>query len=72
LYFASLREKIGKDSEELSGFDNLKALKKELKTKYGAFADNILTAVNLEIANDENIALNENDEIAFYPPVTGG
>jgi molybdopterin synthase sulfur carrier subunit len=35
------------------------------------FPDNILCADNQEIANDD-IVIDEADEVAFYPPVTGG
>jgi molybdopterin synthase sulfur carrier subunit len=48
-------------------------LRKKLVDKYGEchFPDNILCAVNQEIANDE-VVVSDSDEVAFYPPVTGG
>jgi sulfur-carrier protein len=36
-----------------------------------AFDGNILCAVNQEIAQD-NHPIQDNDEVAFFPPVTGG
>ncbi|MDR0483858.1 MAG: MoaD/ThiS family protein [Alphaproteobacteria bacterium] len=33
--------------------------------------ESILVSVNLEFANNETICKNE-DEVAFFPPVTGG
>jgi molybdopterin synthase sulfur carrier subunit len=72
LYFASLRENIGKESEELSGFDDIKALRNYLVKQYpGCFDESIITAVNMEVVHD-NVTLTDNDEVAFYPPVTGG
>ena len=49
------------------------ALRLLLIDKYGEqhFPNNILCAVNHEIANDST-QLSDNDEVAFYPPVTGG
>jgi molybdopterin synthase sulfur carrier subunit len=72
LYFASLREKIGKANEELQGFENVLSLKKHLITKYpNCFDESIITAVNMEVVTDD-LNILESDEIAFYPPVTGG
>jgi molybdopterin converting factor small subunit len=48
-------------------------LKQQLIEHYGVqhFPNNNLCAVNHEIANNLT-QLNNNDEVAFYPPVTGG
>ena len=47
--------------------------KKQLIEKYGAqyFPENIMCAVNHEMAN-ESTKVCESDEVAFFPPVTGG
>lgn len=75
LYFASLREALGINNEEIIVSEKMtvKSLRKLLINKYGdnQFPNNILCAVNHEIANDST-QLNDNDEVAFYPPVTGG
>lgn len=75
LYFASLREALGINSEEIIMPEKMtvNSLRKLLINKYGdnQFPNNILCAVNHEIANDAT-QLNNNDEVAFYPPVTGG
>lgn len=75
LYFASLRETLNASYEELSVTDNITVakLKTILIKKYGEklFPANILCAVNQEIASDNTI-VNNNNEVAFYPPVTGG
>ncbi len=77
-YFAWIRE-LTKNNEEyldLNEIQNLKELKKFLLTKYPDlqkhFDQEILRfAVNQEYVV-ENIDLNEDDEIAVFPPVSGG
>ena len=77
-YFAWIRE-LTKNNEEyldLNEIQNLKELKKILSTKYPDlkkhFDQEILRfAVNQEYVA-ENIDLNEDDEIAVFPPVSGG
>ena len=77
-YFAWIRE-LTKNDEEYLDFDkinNLDKLKKFLSNKYPDlqkhFDKEILRfAVNQEYIV-ENIDLNEDDEIAVFPPVSGG
>ena len=77
-YFAWIRELTKNDAEHLD-FDkinNLDKLKKFLSNKYPDlqkhFDKEILRfAVNQEYIV-ENIDLNEDDEIAVFPPVSGG
>ncbi len=75
LYFASLKEslKIANEDMPASAGMTVKELRLMLIKKYGKqhFPSNILCAVNHEISND-SIQLNNDDEVAFYPPVTGG
>ena len=77
-YFAWIRELTKNDGEHLDSdnIDNLDKLKKFLSTKYPDlqkhFDQEILRfAVNQEYVV-ENIALNKDDEIAVFPPVSGG
>ena len=74
-YFASLKEALKIPSEEiiLSADMTVAQLRKKLVDKHGKchFPGNILCAVNQEIANDE-VVVSDSDEVAFYPPVTGG
>ncbi|MDB0003677.1 molybdopterin converting factor subunit 1 [Alphaproteobacteria bacterium] len=77
-YFAWIRELTKSDEEYLDSnqIQNLKELKKFLSTKYPTlqkhFDQEILRfAVNHEYVV-ENINLDENDEIAVFPPVSGG
>ncbi len=75
LYFASLKEnlKIANEDVELANGSTVKQLRELLSDKHGDhyFPENILCAVNQEMAND-SVVIKESDEIAFYPPVTGG
>ncbi|MBA5249700.1 MAG: MoaD/ThiS family protein [Gammaproteobacteria bacterium] len=75
LYFASLKESLGLSSEEIQATENMSIsdLRLLLVDKYGEqnFPNNILCALNHEIAQSATL-LNDTDEVAFYPPVTGG
>ena len=77
-YFAWIRELTRNNEEYLDSneIQNLKELKKFLLTKYPDlhkhFDQEILRfAVNQEYVV-ENIDLNKDDEIAVFPPVSGG
>jgi molybdopterin synthase sulfur carrier subunit len=80
LYFAGLREKIGKDAEEIelpAGVATVAALRGHLRGRGGAyeqaFAERTLlrAAVNQDMAQSA-AAVKAGDEVAFFPPVTGG
>ncbi|NYT28240.1 MoaD/ThiS family protein [Candidatus Thiodubiliella endoseptemdiera] len=75
LYFASLKESLKISNEEMEIITNIsvRELRLILISKYGEqyFPSNILCAVNHEIATDST-QLNNANEVAFYPPVTGG
>ncbi len=78
-YFANLRETLGTDSEELiwqQELNTVTSLKHYLSSRanqWSCFSSSstILTAINQKIAND-NDPISDGDEIAFFPPVTGG
>jgi molybdopterin synthase sulfur carrier subunit len=77
-YFAWIRELTKNNEEYLDSneIQNLKELKKFLSTKYSDLQKHfdleiIRFAVNQEYVV-ENIDLNEDDEIAVFPPVSGG
>jgi molybdopterin synthase sulfur carrier subunit len=73
-YFASLKERIGVSEETIVSSEiSVKETIKILKEKYGekAFPDNILCSVNHEIVKGEH-KIKAQDEVAFFPPVTGG
>ena len=80
LYFASLREALNRDKEQIDLPDAIKTiadLKQFLATRGEAWqaafnADaSLLASVNQQMASDES-AISNADEIAFFPPVTGG
>jgi len=80
LYFAWLKEKTSIGEEDLplpDGVQNVEGLIEFLKKRGGgfasAFADVALVrvAVNLEHVPISQ-SLQDNDEVAFFPPVTGG
>ena len=80
LYFARLREALGTGHEQLvlpAGVATLGALRAHLSTRGEAWARemaagrNLRAAVNQEIA-DPDTPLKDGDEVAFFPPVTGG
>jgi molybdopterin synthase sulfur carrier subunit len=80
LYFASVREKVGKDAEELdvpAGVVTVAALRSHLRGCGGnyenAFAERALlrAAVNQDMVQP-SARIKAGDEVAFFPPVTGG
>ena len=71
-YFASLREKIGRDSDTIEASEALLAAHVwQQATGQESFPDDVLIALNQEYT-DANAIVNDGDEIAFFPPVTGG
>ncbi len=72
LYFASLREKIGRGTDTLEINSPINVLQAwQQATGLDDFSDNLLIAVNQEYTSAETL-LNDGDEVAFFPPVTGG
>lgn len=80
LFFASLRESLGTGAEEIelpAGVTTVAGLRAHLKARGGAyekaFADKSLVriAVNQEMVSLVN-PIKQGDEVAFFPPVTGG
>ena len=73
LYFASLRDAAGTDSELLAQPDSLAALYDDLRARHGFTLgrDRLRVAVNGEFARWEDV-VSDGAEIAFIPPVSGG
>jgi len=71
-FFASLREAIGKADVSLdAGNINTAADVWQIATDKHEPVGNMLVAINMEYANlDETVK--DGDEVAFFPPVTGG
>ena len=80
LYFARLREALGKSSEQIklpADVRDLEGLRAMLVARGGAWEQELApnkpvrAAVNQAIAvGDASLA--DGDEVAFFPPVTGG
>ncbi len=76
LFFAKLREALGTSSLNLEYSGDVAGLKQVLSLRGEAWRqvlaqDNILCAVNQQVAADDQ-SLSSSDEVAFFPPVTGG
>ena len=72
LFFASLRERLGCGEAELPMQANLTAHDVwKLSTQDAEMPSNTLVAVNQEYVHLDQ-AIDDNDEVAFFPPVTGG
>ena len=79
LFFAGLREALGTSSESLSlpsGVNTVVALREHLAARGGQW-DALAKARNLRAAVNQDMvplttAIKDGDEIAFFPPVTGG
>jgi len=71
-YFASLKELLGR-SEDLLAFDHdLSVADVWLKvTESKVMPDNTLAALNMEYVGLDCV-VSDGDEVAFFPPVTGG
>ena len=76
LYFASLREEVGRDSEmidspaDITNPMNIEQLWQKA-TGQEDFPEHLLVAVNQEYSNKQT-TVSDGDEVAFFPPVTGG
>ncbi len=71
-YFASLRDRMGRAEDQVS-FNEDTVTVADLWSRLSdePIAENILVAVNMEYT-DTSHELKNGDEVAFFPPVTGG
>ena len=80
VYFARLREALGLDSEKVTlpqGVRDVASLTQWLRGRGKVWdtelapGNRVRVAVNLEVA-EQSTGVADGDEVAFFPPVTGG
>jgi sulfur-carrier protein len=80
LYFAWVRQKVGKSAEEFplgKGVTNVRELIDTLVERGPGYAEAFRNPMSIRCAiNHEHMpfdsTITDSDEIAFFPPVTGG
>ena len=71
-FFAGLREQVGIAECELSVPDDARVSDVwALAVPGQAMPDNVLAARNMEYVDTDSV-VGDGDEVAFFPPVTGG
>jgi len=80
LYFAALREQVGSQGEEIElppEVATVSALRAHLQSRGGHWQSALAANRSLRVAVNQEIAqgatpVKAGDEVAFFPPVTGG
>jgi sulfur-carrier protein len=80
LYFAGVREALGRSTETVdlpAGVSSIGALRGHLGARgepWSLLAGNRgwRFAVNRAMTGSDDVAINDGDEVAIFPPVTGG
>lgn len=73
-YFASLREILGRSEDKLEVGDEpltVAEIWQRVAGEQQSLPPNVLTAVNMQYVKADATA-HDGDEVAFFPPVTGG
>ena len=79
-FFASVKEQLGRECEEMeipADVSTVAGLRAHLRARGGAWAEalddskRITAAVNLDMVKPA-APIKAGDEVAFFPPVTGG
>jgi molybdopterin synthase sulfur carrier subunit len=79
LYFAGLRDQLGKPGEDLdlATMTTVAGLRTQLMARGGAWQSALAQGKALRVAVNQEMAqpttpVKAGDEVAFFPPVTGG
>lgn len=79
-YFASVKESVGKDSEVIelpAGVATVAGVRAHLRARGGAWAETLAETRRVRAAVNQDMVkaaapIKAGDEVAFFPPVTGG
>jgi len=80
LYFAAVREQVGKGAEEIdvpAGVTTLAGLRAHLRARGDAWREALAEGKLLRMALNQDmvpqsVTIKAGDEVAFFPPITGG
>lgn len=70
-FFASLRETLGIDSTQIDARPDITIREVWSQVTSLDYPTNTLCAINMDYAKLDDV-VNDGDEVAFFPPVTGG
>lgn len=70
-FFASIRERLGKELEIIDSQNVATVADVWARAAHTALPESLLAAVNMEYARPDQ-PVRDGDEVAFFPPVTGG
>ncbi len=70
-FFASIREQLGKEQDIIDSKGIATVTDVWNKSAQIPFPDSVLAAVNMEYVKPD-WPVRDGDEVAFFPPVTGG
>ena len=70
-FFASLREKLGMDASQIEAREGMTIRQIWDQVTSEDYPANTLCAINMDYAKPDDV-VSDGDEVAFFPPVTGG
>ena len=70
-FFASLREKLGMESASIDARTGITIREIWDQVTSEDYPVNTLCAINMDYAKPDDV-VSDGDEVAFFPPVTGG